>query len=82
LSSSTAQLLGQNGSVSKGKKRLFFRILICLSKLNGRFRISKLSSSTAQLLGQNGSVSKGKKRLFCRILICLSKLNGRFRISI
>ncbi|MGG4492104.1 hypothetical protein, partial [Metabacillus idriensis] len=43
LSSSIAQLLGQNGSASKGKKRLHCRILICLSELNGRFRFSVLS---------------------------------------
>ncbi|MGG4491648.1 hypothetical protein, partial [Metabacillus idriensis] len=40
VSSSIAQLLGQNGPVCKGKKRLFSRFLICLSELNGRFRFS------------------------------------------
>jgi hypothetical protein len=42
LSSSIAQLLGQNGSGSKGKKRLYCLILICLSELTGRFRFSVL----------------------------------------
>ncbi|MGG4489999.1 hypothetical protein, partial [Metabacillus idriensis] len=40
VSSFTSQLFGQNGSSSKGKKRLYWLILICLSELNGRFRFS------------------------------------------
>jgi hypothetical protein len=47
LSSSIAQLLGQNGSSSKGKKRLHWLILICQSELNGRFRFSKSKGGSA-----------------------------------
>jgi hypothetical protein len=47
LSSSIAQLLGQNGSSSKGKKRLHWLILICQSELNGRFRFSMSKGGSA-----------------------------------
>jgi hypothetical protein len=50
MSSSIAQLLGQNKSVKKVKPGLFCQILICLSELNGRFRFSSQKKNTLLLL--------------------------------